>query len=239
MKRLLLAVWALAPALAAAAPEPSVVVVRAARLIDGRGGAPVAPAMVLVEGDRIAGMFGVGQGFTVPDGRPSDRSGRRDAPARAHRPAHAPDRQVRRALGRGPHDDDAARGGALGCEERARHVARRLHDVPRDGADVALRGRRSARRDRAGCGSRPASHGSRQLRLLDRRRGRRAAVLDLRGRADRPEPRRRCGRDHEGRPHELQERRRLHQDPGHRAPCCRRESLPARSSIPRRRSARR
>jgi len=41
------------------------VVVRAARLIDGRGGAPVAPAMVLVEGDRIAG---VGQNLAVPAG---------------------------------------------------------------------------------------------------------------------------------------------------------------------------
>ncbi len=65
MKKLLLCAWILAPALAAAAPEPSVIVVRAARLIDGRGGAPVAPAMVLVEGDHIAG---VGQGLAVPAG---------------------------------------------------------------------------------------------------------------------------------------------------------------------------
>ena len=65
MKRLLLCAWILAPALAAAAPEPSVIVVRAARLIDGRGGAPVAPAMVRVEGDRIAG---VGSGLAVPAG---------------------------------------------------------------------------------------------------------------------------------------------------------------------------
>jgi imidazolonepropionase-like amidohydrolase len=64
MKRLLLAAWTLAPALAAAA-EPSVIVVKAARLIDGRGGAPLAPAMVLVDGDRIAG---VGQSLAVPAG---------------------------------------------------------------------------------------------------------------------------------------------------------------------------
>ncbi len=65
MKKLLLCAWILAPALAAAAPEPSVIVVRAARLIDGRGGAPVAPAMVLVEGDRITA---VGSGLAVPAG---------------------------------------------------------------------------------------------------------------------------------------------------------------------------
>jgi imidazolonepropionase-like amidohydrolase len=52
-----------AVATGSAAPEPSVIVVRAARLIDGRGGAPVAPAMVLVEGDRIAG---VGQSLAIP-----------------------------------------------------------------------------------------------------------------------------------------------------------------------------
>jgi imidazolonepropionase-like amidohydrolase len=65
MKWLLLAVWTLAPALAAAAPQPSVTVVRAARLIDGRGGPPLAPAMVLVEGDRITG---VGPSLAVPGG---------------------------------------------------------------------------------------------------------------------------------------------------------------------------
>jgi imidazolonepropionase-like amidohydrolase len=65
MKWLLLAVWTLAPDLAAAAPQPSVTVVRAARLIDGRGGAPLAPAMVLVEGDRITG---VGPSLAVPGG---------------------------------------------------------------------------------------------------------------------------------------------------------------------------
>jgi imidazolonepropionase-like amidohydrolase len=65
MKWLLLAVSTLAPDLAAAAPQPSVTVVRAARLIDGRGGAPLAPAMVLVEGDRITG---VGPSLAVPGG---------------------------------------------------------------------------------------------------------------------------------------------------------------------------
>ena len=36
------------------AETPAVVVVKAARLVDGRGGTPLAPAMVRVEGDRIA-----------------------------------------------------------------------------------------------------------------------------------------------------------------------------------------
>jgi imidazolonepropionase-like amidohydrolase len=43
-----------ATALPAAGPAPSVTVVRAARLIDGRGGAAIAPAMVRIDGDRIA-----------------------------------------------------------------------------------------------------------------------------------------------------------------------------------------
>ena len=34
------------------APAPDVVIVRAARLIDGRGGAPLEPAMVRIEGER-------------------------------------------------------------------------------------------------------------------------------------------------------------------------------------------
>jgi len=41
---------------AAAPPPAAVIFVRAARLIDGRGGEPLAPAMVRVEGDRIAAV---------------------------------------------------------------------------------------------------------------------------------------------------------------------------------------
>ena len=44
---------------------PDVVVLRAARLIDGRGGAPLAPGMVRVEGEKIAA---VGAALTVPAG---------------------------------------------------------------------------------------------------------------------------------------------------------------------------
>lgn len=39
-----------------AAGEPSVTVVRAARLVDGRGGPPLAPAAVRIEGDRIVAV---------------------------------------------------------------------------------------------------------------------------------------------------------------------------------------
>ncbi len=46
-------------------PAGQVIMVKAARLIDGRGGAPVAPAMVRVEGDRIAA---VGAALAIPSG---------------------------------------------------------------------------------------------------------------------------------------------------------------------------
>jgi len=46
--------WAALLATSAAAETPAVVLLKAARLVDGRGGAPLAPAMVRVEGDRIA-----------------------------------------------------------------------------------------------------------------------------------------------------------------------------------------
>ena len=49
----------------ARAAAATVVMVKAARLIDGRGGAPIAPAMVRVEGDRIAA---VGSALAVPAG---------------------------------------------------------------------------------------------------------------------------------------------------------------------------
>ena len=50
------------PALAFAGDK---IVLKAARLLDGRGGAPLVPAMVLVDGDRIAE---VGANLKVPDG---------------------------------------------------------------------------------------------------------------------------------------------------------------------------
>jgi imidazolonepropionase-like amidohydrolase len=55
---------ALAERAAAATPAPTIVL-RAARLIDGLGGEPLAPAMVRIEGDRIAA---VGSTLAVPPG---------------------------------------------------------------------------------------------------------------------------------------------------------------------------
>ena len=50
---------------ATAAKSAPIIIVRAARLIDGRGGAPLEPAMVRIEGDRIAG---VGRTLPIPAG---------------------------------------------------------------------------------------------------------------------------------------------------------------------------
>jgi imidazolonepropionase-like amidohydrolase len=50
---------------AGAAPEGPPIIVKAARLIDGRGGPPVSPAMVRVQGDRIAE---IGSRLAVPPG---------------------------------------------------------------------------------------------------------------------------------------------------------------------------
>jgi imidazolonepropionase-like amidohydrolase len=48
-----------------AAAPPTTVVVRAARLIDGRGGPPIAPATVIIRGDRIEAA---GSGLAIPAG---------------------------------------------------------------------------------------------------------------------------------------------------------------------------
>ncbi len=49
----------------ALAADPAVTILKAARLIDGRGGRPIAPAMVRVEGERIAE---VGPALAIPAG---------------------------------------------------------------------------------------------------------------------------------------------------------------------------
>src|SRR5262249_51925967 len=64
MKQLLVAVLTGAVLVQAQTPGP-VVVSRAARLIDGSGGAPVTPAVVIVRGDRIEA---VGSAAAVPAG---------------------------------------------------------------------------------------------------------------------------------------------------------------------------
>jgi imidazolonepropionase-like amidohydrolase len=51
--------------LGAQPPAEPLVAVRAARLIDGRGGAPIAPAVVLIRGDRIEAA---GSGVSIPAG---------------------------------------------------------------------------------------------------------------------------------------------------------------------------
>ena len=57
--------WASCLALAVAAPAPPVTLVRAARLIDGRGGAVIAPAAVRVEGE---GVTAVAERLDAPAG---------------------------------------------------------------------------------------------------------------------------------------------------------------------------
>lgn len=49
----------------APAAAPAAIIVKAARLIDGRGGPPIAPAMVRIDGERIAA---VGSSLAVPQG---------------------------------------------------------------------------------------------------------------------------------------------------------------------------
>jgi imidazolonepropionase-like amidohydrolase len=61
-----LAIALAAPAAAQAAPRaPAVTMLRAARLIDGRGGTPLEPAMVRIDGERITA---VGKSLPVPSG---------------------------------------------------------------------------------------------------------------------------------------------------------------------------
>jgi imidazolonepropionase-like amidohydrolase len=62
---LLLPLSELAAAEPAPAKPPRIVAVRAGRLIDGRGGAPVRDAVILIQGDRITA---VGAGLAIPAG---------------------------------------------------------------------------------------------------------------------------------------------------------------------------
>ena len=49
----LLAIVAAVTVFGAQSAAPPVIAVRAAHLIDGRGGAPISPAVVIIRGDRI------------------------------------------------------------------------------------------------------------------------------------------------------------------------------------------
>ena len=62
---LLLTLQPLAAAEPAPARPPRIVAVRAGRLIDGRGGAPIRDAVILIQGDRITA---VGPGLAIPAG---------------------------------------------------------------------------------------------------------------------------------------------------------------------------
>ena len=68
---LALALGAIAP-ITAQSPPAQVTVLRAARMIDGTGAAPVVPAMIRVEGERIVE---VGTSVRIPAGAARDRSG--------------------------------------------------------------------------------------------------------------------------------------------------------------------
>src|SRR5258708_39589282 len=59
------AVTAAAQSVAPAPEKTSLIFLRAARLIDGRGGEPLAPAMVRVDGDKITA---VGSSLPIPEG---------------------------------------------------------------------------------------------------------------------------------------------------------------------------
>jgi len=61
----LLAILATMTVFGGQASAPPVIAVRAARLIDGRGGAPIAPAVVVIRGDRIEAA---GAGLAIPSG---------------------------------------------------------------------------------------------------------------------------------------------------------------------------
>jgi imidazolonepropionase-like amidohydrolase len=65
MKQLIALLIASAATLAAQTTPPSTIVIRAARLIDGTGAAPLMPASVVVRGDRIDA---VGTGLSTPPG---------------------------------------------------------------------------------------------------------------------------------------------------------------------------
>src|SRR5690349_1468493 len=69
MKSIFALVFALA--VGAQPSTPALIVVRAARLIDGRGGAPVAPAVVVIRGDRIEA---IGEPSSISAGLPRAES---------------------------------------------------------------------------------------------------------------------------------------------------------------------
>ena len=107
------------------AAASAITIIKAARLIDGRGGTPMAPAMVRVDGERIAA---VGSTRRRAAGRACDRPRGGDADSRSHRSPYAPDGSAERALGRRAHEDHARARRVVGGTQRARHAEGGLHD---------------------------------------------------------------------------------------------------------------
>ena len=125
-----------------APPAAARTAIRAARLIDGNGGAPVRDAVVLVEGERIVAA---GANLAIPAGARSSTSAR-DRAARPHRLPHARHGAARGLLRRPlpPQPIDVAVDGARLRPADARGGLH--HDARRRRRRV--RRRRAAQRDR-------------------------------------------------------------------------------------------
>ena len=122
-----------ASAATAADAPPGVVVLKAARLFDGRADAAVRDGVVLVEGGTIKA---VGSGLAVPAGARVIDLGDVDPPSRLHRRPYPPHRRVlgQLALGHGVRAAaERARVRDPGHRFRAPHPHGRLHHRPRRG----------------------------------------------------------------------------------------------------------
>ena len=139
----LFAVAASVAVFGAQAPAPPLIAVRAARLIDGRGGAPIAPAVVLIRGDRIEA---VGAALPIPAGaRVVDLGGATLLPGLIDLHTHL--------TSTGVHWEDEllkttpGQAALHGAHNALVTLHGRLHDLPRHGSDLALHRHRSAQGD--------------------------------------------------------------------------------------------
>ena len=152
--RVLAASILIAASSAVAQEPPTVTVLKAARLFDGRSDTTVANAVVIVEGGRIKA---VGSALAVPAGAPcSTWATPRCCPASSTRTSHLT----------GESSTTGTRDAVEGCARRARdgHPRRRVRAADVDGGlhhgaqpgRGRLRRRRPAQRDRHGLRRRPA-----------------------------------------------------------------------------------
>jgi imidazolonepropionase-like amidohydrolase len=135
--------------LACSAPtaRAETLVLKAGRLIDGRGGQPIVPAMVRLEGDRIVEG---GERLAIPPGaRVLDLGAATLLPGFIDLHTHLTDKEGR-PLGGGPTQDHTVTGGTLGRAQRPHHAGGGLHHLPRHVTHLALRRRGPARCHRAG-----------------------------------------------------------------------------------------